>query len=443
MRHPRHLADRRNLTTGPGSLPRVERARPWTFAPSALRALDAFERASDAAQRPAAGAGLLTVTSRAPRWRTLPVPATRTAAGGRLIELRIEDVVEALRRPARTLLRERLGVRLPRELTSDPRAIELWVDDPLARWSIGQGLLDHLVTGGSAEGWVATRPAHGGLPPGRIGRALLATFVEEVTALHDAAGRPVSAVSATASSADRPGTLLRTAPVGVELDVPLPIGDGEADEVRVRLVGAVTHLDGTLVDVRYSSDHASQVLAAGVGLLALVAGGVGSDVGGGARIVRRPPSAKRDDGPVRRELVVQGDDAEERVARARESLTALVDLALRVRSGPAPLLPRAAWSIDASTDVRLPPSGTLSDDVERDLDDPAVSLVLGVRSLAELADQEDGPLEEGLPEAPTPVQRWSLALREPLERTFSLLAAAGDRGAGGDHDAASDAGGAA
>jgi hypothetical protein len=106
----------------------------------------------------------------------------------------------------------------------------------------------------------------------------------------------------------------------------------------------------------------------------------------------------------------------------------LVDLALRVRSGPAALLPRSAWSIDASTDVRLPPSGALKKDVERDLDDPAVGVVLGVASLAELADQQDGPLEEGLPDAPTPVQRWSLALRGPLERPFSRAAAAAEDG---------------
>jgi hypothetical protein len=217
----------------------------------------------------------------------------------------------------------------------------------------------------------------------------------------------------------------------------------------VRLLGAVTHLDGTVVDVRYSSDHASQVVGAGVGLLAAVA--QGSDVNGApdapqgaghagavhaARIVRRAPSSSRDDRPVERELTVAGDDAAERRARAREALAQLVDLALRVRTGPAALLPRAAWSIDATTDVRLPPSGTLKTDVARDLEDPAVGVVLGVGSLEELADQQDGPLEEGLPDAPTPVQRWSLALREPLERPFARAAHAGGAAGAADEDGA-------
>jgi len=451
VRHPRHLVDRRNLTVGAGSLARIDRSRPWTFSPSALRALDAHEAASDAALRPAAGAGVLTATTSAPRWRTVPlgpprvsssgaapgaapgaVPGASSAAPvradsgrGALVELRIEDVVEALRRPARVFLRERLGVRLPRELTSDPRSIELWVDDPLARWAIGQDLLAHLTAGGAVEGWIATRPAYGGLPPGRIGRALLASFVDEVTALHDAAGRPVTGISATIPSRDRPGTLVRTSPVGVELDITRRAERaGRADVTRVRLVGSVTHLDGTVVDVRYSRDHAAEVLSAGVALLAVVAQG---PVAGAtdalieaARIVRRAPSSARDTGPVRRDLAVQGDDPAERTVRARVALTALVDLTLRVRNGPAALLPRAAWSIDATTDVRLPPSGTFKQDVERDLDDPAVGVVLGVSALSDLADQEDGPLEDSLPEAPTPVQRWSLALRGPLEHPFVL-----------------------
>ena len=441
VRHPRHLADRRNLTVGAGSLARVDRSRPWSFSLSALRALGAYEAASDAALRPAAGAGVLTVTTSAPHWRTLPLGPSRTSsfwAGsgadpspradlgrGALVELRIEDVVEALRRPARVLLRERLGVRLPRDLTSDPRSIELWVDDPLARWAIGQDLLAHLTAGGAAEGWIATRPAYGGLPPGRIGRALLASFVDEVTALHDAAGRPVTVISATTPTRDRPGTLVRTSPVGVELDVTRR-ADGQDGEgvTRVRLVGSVTHVDGVVADVRYSRDHAAEVLSAGVALLAAVAQGPVDGVTDApieaARIVRRAPSSARDTDPIRRDLVVQGDDAAERAARAREALTALVDLALRVRSGPAALLPRSAWSIDATTDVRLPPSGTFKRDVERDLDDPAVGVVLGVSALSDLADQDDGPLEDGLPEAPTPVQRWSLALRGPLERPFAL-----------------------
>ena len=427
VRHPRHLADRRNLTVGAGSLPRVDRTRPWTFAPSALRALATLEGAQDVAPRPAAGAGVLTATSSPSRWRTVPLSGRLHDGDGgddrergdeasdrELVQLRLDDVIEALRRPARVLLRERLGVRLPRDLTANPRTIELWVDDPLARWALGQDLLAHLTSGGNPDGWLATRPAAGGIPPGRIGRSLLTGFVDEVVALHDAAGRPVSTAAAASPLAARPGHRIELLPVGLELDLP-----AAAHGVRrVRLVGGVSHVDGSVVDVRYSSDHPSQVVTAAVGLLAAVAqDGPGVDR---ARIVRRAPSSARDEEPVVRELAVQGEDATLRAERARDALTALVDLALRVRTGPAPLLPRAAWSLDATSDVTLPPSGTLKSDVERDLSDTALQVVLGVGSLAELAEQDDGPLEVGLPDAPTPVQRWSLALCEPLRSPFAL-----------------------
>jgi exodeoxyribonuclease V gamma subunit len=446
VRHPRHLADRRNLTTGPGSLPRGDRSRPWTFAPSALRALTALETARDAPPRPAAGSGVLTATGEAPRWRTTALPASRrsdvaspetsdeSSSGSALVQLRIEDVVEALRRPARVLLRDRLGVRLPRDLVSTPRTVELWVDDPLARWAIGQDLLAHLTAGGQVDGWLVTRPARGGLPPGRLGRALLTSFVDEVSALHAAAGSPLTHAVATASDSEHPGRPIAVLPVGVELDVT----SAALGSRRVRLVGAATHVDGMVVDVRYSRDHPAQVVSAAITLLAAAAQGehapVGDDAAArsdvatiqGARIVRRARSSSTDQTPVLRELVVQGADRIERAQHAREALGALVDLALRVRSGAAPLLPRSAWSIDATTDVTRPPSGVLKSDVERDLGDPAVRVVLGVSSLADFATQEDGPLEVGLPDAPTPVQRWSLALREPVRRAF---------GAGGDDPA--------
>jgi len=429
VRHPRHLADRRNLTVGVGSLARTDRERPWTFSPAALRALRAFEGAADAALRPGAGAGLLTATTSAPAWTTRPLEALTPSDG--LFELRIEDVIEALRRPARTLLRERLGVRLPRELTTAPRGIELWVDDTLRRWAIGDDLLAHLMAGGSVDGWLAVRPASGGIPPGRLGRTFLASFVDEVVAIHEEAGRPVTSVSAASPALERPGTLLEVLPVGVELDLPPSVHGVE----RVRLVGGVSHVDGVVLDVAYSRDHPESVLRSAVRLLTATAQRSDDEVVHGARVVRRGARSGIDE-PVRRELAVQGSDAAERAAVAQDALRALVDLALRVRSGPAALLPRAAWSIDEATDLAMPPSGRFAEDVKRDLSDPAVGVVLGVESLAELAAQEHGPLEEGLPDAPSPVQRWSLALREPLRRPFAhalddaLGGADGDGGGG-------------
>ncbi len=416
VRHPRHLADRQNLTTDATSLPRVDRTQAWTFVPAARRALEALEAVGGAG---APGVGVLTesVSPSDPHWRGVMLPGVvpRGVDGrddaGAFLQLRVEDIVEALRSPARVLLRERLGLRLPRDLASAPRPIELWVDDHVARWGVGEGLLEHLVAGGTTAGWLAVRPAHGGVPPGALGHAFLAGFVAEVEELHALAERPVRSVSA-AGSGD--GALLASLPIGVELDVSSAV----LGTTRVRVVGSLAHVAGLHIDVSYSRDHPSALLRAGVGLLAATAQGprAGDAEMLGARVVRRAAS----DGGVagRHELVVRGADAVERSEVARAALERLVDLALRVRSGAAPLLRRSAWSIDADTDVTRPPRGPLATDLERDLSDLATQVVLGVSGLADLADQVDGPLEEGLPEAATPVQRWSLALRQPFVDAF-------------------------
>ena len=82
-----------------------DRTRPWTFAPSALRALATLEGAQDVAPRPAAGEGVLTATSGASRWLTVALPGRPhdgndgdrgdDASDRDLVQLRLEDVIEA------------------------------------------------------------------------------------------------------------------------------------------------------------------------------------------------------------------------------------------------------------------------------------------------------------------------------------------------------------
>ena len=395
VRHPRHLADRRNLTVGEGSLPRRDVTQPWAFAPATLRAVEALEAVGDA---PAPGVGVLTEPTAGDHWRTILLPprSARSEAPSLavpdLVQLHLDEVIAALVNPTRVLLRERLGIRLPGELASPPRPVALWVEDGLERWRLGDDLLTHLAAGGSAEGWIASRPASGGVPPGAIGRELLASFVEEVRELHDLSG----ATSSAQSSALSVEMALESAVLGAR---------------RVRIVGSVEHHAGWIVDAAYSKDHPSHRLRAAVRLLALTADRAHHGILG-ARVVRRAPSSKDATGV--HELQVAAGDAAARAELATAALASLVDLALRIRIAPAPLLPRAAWRIGADTDVHRPPMGELASDVSRDLEDATTRVVLGATSLPELALQDDGALEEGLPEAPTPVQRWSLALRSPL-----------------------------
>jgi len=293
------------------------------------------------------------------------------------------------------------------------------VEGHLERWSIGEDLLRHLMAGGDPDGWVRLRAAHGGVPPGALGRAFLAGFIEDVEELYALAGRPVTSTAVAASGG---GELMANLPLSVELDV----DSAALGTRRVRLVGNLTHLAGTHVDVSYSRDHPSVVLRAGIGLLAAIAQGARTDGATvvGARVVRRAASDRDPVGS--RELRLRGEDTEQRAKIARDALARLVDLTLRVRTGAVPLLRRSAWSITAETDVTQPLRAPLSTDVERDLSDLATQVVLGVSTLAEFADQVDGPLEEGLPEAATPVQRWSVALQGAFADAFGAGSAADD-----------------
>ena len=336
--------------------------------------------------------GVLTESTSDGRWRTVVLPAPAQRDGRRDgqrdgVQLQLDDVIGALTAPIGVLLRERLGLRLPRERTSAPRPVELWVEDGLERWRFGDDLLRHLGAGGTAQDWVAQRPAWGGLQPGALGRELLTGFIDEVSELHVLA--QVVARDGTAAS--------ERAAIAVEVTTPR----GR----RVRLSGSVEHRDGAIVDVAYSRDHPSHVLRAAVRLLAMAAGSERRAV---ARVIRRAADTRSAAGV--HELRVRDGDTE----LARATLGALVELVLRIRSGPAPLLPRAAWRIEPSTDLLRAPEPDLATDVERDLGDAATRAVLGAGSLRDLAMQDDGPLEDGLPDAPTPVQRWSRALREPL-----------------------------
>lgn len=400
VRHPRHLADRRNLSIDERSLARVDRSRPWTFASAALRAVEAAEALGTVAPERGIGGvgvgghgepgvGVLTEVTAGGRWRSVVLPAARHGGGAQeVVQLQLEEVIAALTDPIGVLLRERLGLRLPQERTSAPRPVELWVEDGLERWRFGDDLLRHLGSGGSAQDWLVQRPASGGLPPGALGRELLAGFVDEVTELHALAGGGV------AEGRDRLA-------VGLELT--------SSGSRRVRLVGSVEHHGGTIVDVAYSRDHPSHVLRAAVRLLAATATvTTGAVPVLAARVVRRAPDARSDAGV--HVLGVRDGDA----ALAAETLSRLVDLVLRIRRGPAPLLPRAAWRIEPSTDLLRAPAPDLASDVARDLGHAATRVVLGATTLRELALQDNGPLEDGLPDGPTPVQRWSLALREPL-----------------------------
>jgi exodeoxyribonuclease V gamma subunit len=221
----------------------------------------------------------------------------------------LEDLVRFVQHPARAFLRSRLGISLSTatEDLADALPIDL---DNLEQWSVGQRLLDAVLTGHDLDAAVAAERARGSLPPEALAEVALAAVGDSVRAVAGAVGP--------------------TGPTG-SLDVRVPLAGGRM------LSGTVASLDGdTLRTVSYSRVGPKHRLAAWVRLLALTATWpdrpleaitIGRTRSGGAgkanvTIARVPPL---------------GADADARRTAALEGLNTLLDLFDRGMREPPPL----------------------------------------------------------------------------------------------------------
>ncbi len=171
-----------------------------------------------------------------------PLPAEE------LPEVSLTQLVELVTSPARTFLRDRLGLAVSWEAdeVSDRMPVDL---DNLEKWAIGDRGARARLSGRTAEEVWTAELLRGELPPSGLARHTLSPVCERVEDL----------VSAVASlRGDAPG---RT----VHVEIALPGGR--------RLTGAVDGVhDHRLITAGYSSVSAKQLLTTWVRLLALTAG---------------------------------------------------------------------------------------------------------------------------------------------------------------------------
>jgi exodeoxyribonuclease V gamma subunit len=397
VRHPRHLADARNVglrsddhdpVPSPG-------APAWTFQPIALATLSRLQEVG----LHALGGEALWVEQLPGGWRLrvpagpggggadvrdLPgaeasVPAARAAA-----VLDVERVASALREPARAFVRARLGVTLPGELRLPPRNLEVWID-PRGEAALGSEALAHVRSGGDLADWTLARRLRGGLPPGRVGHALLEQLVEEAGALDGAAG----SVRAVAD--------VRVAGAAIEVD-----------GAPLRLTARIAAHDGVAHDVRFVRDHPREIVAAWLRLLVAAAA---DDPLAGVLLVRRAREAGK--APVALRLRIAGDDAAARAEVAREVLPVLVRLAQRARSMPVPLFPRASWRLAEGASPSV-----VAKELGRDVEGSEVRLVMGRPEMTDLDRQLPGPSEHDLPDVGSPTLRWARALATLRDRSL-------------------------
>ncbi len=151
-RHPLQPFDPANFAAGALGVP-----DPFSFDPTAL-----------------AGARAMVAPRRAPA-PYLPEPLPPAPPR----DLEIEGLRSFFEHPVRGFLRQRLGVTLPRseEEASDRLPVQL---DSLARWQIGQRMLDARLSGVEQVHCRQAEWRRGALPPGRLGRRVLDEVADEV-----------------------------------------------------------------------------------------------------------------------------------------------------------------------------------------------------------------------------------------------------------------------
>lgn len=282
------------------------------------------------------------------------------SAPGETNSITIDDLADALARPARLYLARRLDVRLPSD--DDPLDDLLPISlGPLGSAALGREYLELLATASMTSEWVDAKMLDGTMPPRALGRQALEAVSADVTLL-----------GGVAESCDVP---LRGESEQV-LD--LVLADG------VRLVGTVTGLHEseeclTVVDVRYARFRPSHRLAAVVRLAAVQLAQPERDCR--AVLVTRAKESNTTSPVHSEELALAGSTPSERLVSAR----ALLDLAHRMwewsQYDAVPFLDRT------SAELVKPKPGDLDSTLEADLRDSWVAMLFGGVTVDDLRDE--------------------------------------------------------
>jgi exodeoxyribonuclease V gamma subunit len=352
VRHSRQLADPSNLGASPSEPSRLAGGGPWTHDPAAQRIAAALEAP--------AGHG-----------STWAVPSEDSVEPG---SSGLTGLADSIGLPARSLLRDRLGISLPSLPDEVATEIDLW-PGPLEESGLGRDLLRMLTRGGTVDHWRADRRITGGLPPGRIGELVLDEIAAEVQALVAAAG-------------------------GVSNDTPhAGSTSGSSDTSH--------HSDDTHLDIGFTRWHPRLHLRPWLRLAELTIDDPGIDWR--YRIVCR--AEKSGDGPHVANRRMAGDP-DQRLANALEVQRTASDLTRRTMSDAVPLFRRLSWSL-------LTPGLTRQkNDLDRDLRDRWTAwLHPGITLDSLLDDDSYHPVDDGLPEAGCRAKRYAEALFGTWERT--------------------------
>jgi exodeoxyribonuclease V gamma subunit len=244
----------------------------------------------------------------APPFLPEPLPPARAA------QVELDELIAFAERPVRAFLRQRLGISTSEteDEIEDGLPVEL---DGLARWQIGQRVLDGMLAGVDSRACFDAERARGALPPGKLGQPVA-----------DSLKRPLGALLGVA----KPYTEMEARTIGINLALPS----------ERRLTGSVSGIRGhVLLSVQFSRLNARHRLAAWIRLLALTA--QDPTQGYEAATIGRAPYNSYAEVMVAR-IPPLDDDPVVRRQRALSELAALIELRDRGLREPLPIAPNSS-----------------------------------------------------------------------------------------------------
>jgi len=284
-------------------------------------------------------------------------------------ELGLDQLVTAMKRPTDLFVSQRLGVLLPRDEEVHDPEVPIWPGS-LDYSALGRDLLSAQMAGAQTDDWWQQRRLRGGLPPGRLGDAV----VERLNS--DAEG-----IVGVARS------IVGDAPSLVDVSSLLSTGSGSGGGTTVR--GRLVVHGDVLLSLGFSKWHPRLRLQPWIELAALALHDptrTWKAVVVARSNAKTSPSDVVAPSPVKVvEFQLKGSSDGERMQSAVTVLRRALLIRRTALRVPVPLFERSSWLWQASKSV-------VEEELGYDLDRPAHRLVYGAVRLADL--RSDKPIAD-------------------------------------------------
>ena len=394
IHHSRQLADAVNIAL-PSDVPEknvqslLDDGEAWTFDSSAVDIVKQISLLAISAGSNENSFG----------YPVLPVPIEKEVR----TEVRLQDFLDALRRPVDVFVNQRLGILLPRDVEAVEDDLPLWPNS-LSYSEIGRELLQAVQEGETAETWKKRKHLSGGLPLGVLAEAVWKKVEDEVSAIIGAAQ-----------------TVLQDQPRSVAVSTAL--ADDELVAVaggKLEVVDHVTVHGNTVLLMNFSTWGKRMRVLPWLQIAALTA--QHPDQEWKAMVIAKAPKvkSKAKNAPPQQpfyseEFVLAGETAEARLDSALHILEFANKVRTRARRVPLPLFERSSWLLDLSvTELRK--------ELGYDLDRPSHNLVFGERTLEEFQSEPlIDSIDLALPTAASRFEAYANWLTRTWEQTVRVV----------------------